>query len=342
VSSRIKQLAKKSTALIVAAKIFDNWRIKRRFQSGNFESLHGSTHSTIIHDVSESVGYINEQFDDYVRYSALPVESLRGMRTFELGFGDNVGVALKFIVAGVSQAVCLDKFYSKRDTAQQRAIYLALRETLGSAQKKLYDEAIDLTRGVEINKDKIQCIYGVDVENAEELSKVDRFDLVVSRGAIQDIYEPEQALRAMDRLLKPGGYMLHKIDLSDQGMFRESGKNPLTFLTVSERIYRLMAIGSGKPNRKLMSYYQRIMSEIGYNAKMLITDIIGVGVVGKGAIHPHKEKVALNVDYTESSLELVRSIRPRLIPKFRAMSDLELLVDGIFIIAQKGKQLNSH
>jgi len=341
VSSRIKQLAKRSTSLIIAAKIYDNWRIKRRFESGNFESLHGSTHSTIIQDVTESVGYINEQFDDYLRYSALPVESFRGMRTFELGFGDNIGVALKFVVSGVSQAVCLDKFYSKRDTRQQRAIYLALRETLSAAQKKLYDEAIDLSSGVEVNKDKIQCIYGVDVENAQELSKVDRFDLVVSRGAIQDIYEPAQAFRAMDRLLKRGGYMLHKIDLSDQGMFRESGKNPLTFLTVPERIYRLMAIDSGKPNRKLMSYYQKVMSEMGYDAKMLITDIIGVGVVGKGAIHPHKEKVALNVDYNESSLELVRSIRSRLIPKFKEMSDLELLVDGIFVIARKGKEAAS-
>jgi SAM-dependent methyltransferase len=337
VPSRIKQLAKKSTALIIAAKIYDNWRLKRRFQSGNFESLHGSTHSTVIHDLSESVGYINEQFSDYLRYSALPVERLRGMRTFELGFGDNVGVALKFIVAGVSRAVCLDKFYSKRDTAQQRAIYLALRETLEPAQKKLYDDAIDLSRGVEINKDKIQCIYGVDVENAQELFKVDPFDLALSRGAIQDIYEPEEAFRAMDRLLKPGGYMLHKIDLSDQGMFRDNGKNPLTFLTVPERIYRLMAIDSGKPNRKLMAYYRTVMSEMGYDAKVLITDIIGVGVVGKGAIHPHKEKISLNEDYTESSLDLVKSIRPRLIPRFRAMSDLELLVDGIFIIARKGE-----
>jgi hypothetical protein len=79
------------------------------------------------------------------------------------------------------------------------------------------------------------------------------------------------------------------------------------------------------------------MSEMGYDAKVLITDIIGVGVVGKGAIHPHKEKISLNEDYTESSLDLVKSIRPRLIPRFRAMSDLELLVDGIFIIARKGE-----
>ena len=39
---------------------------------------------------------------------------------------------------------------------------------------------------------------------------------------------------------------------------------------------------------------------------MLITDINGVGEVGKGTIHPHKEKITLDEDYTEASLELVR------------------------------------
>ncbi|MGI8731735.1 MAG: hypothetical protein ACR2LM_00335 [Pyrinomonadaceae bacterium] len=47
------------------------------------------------------------------------------MKVFELGFGDNVGVALKFIAAGATKVVCLDKFYSKRNLEQQRKIYLA-------------------------------------------------------------------------------------------------------------------------------------------------------------------------------------------------------------------------
>jgi hypothetical protein len=129
--------------------------------------------------------------------------------------------------------------------------------------------------------------------------------------------------------------MLHKIDLSDQGMFRDNGMNPLTFLTTSESIYRLMAIDSGKPNRKLTSYYKGIMDELGYDTKILITDIIGVGEVGKGNLHPHKEAIKLGVDYSESSLNLVRDIRPRLSSRFKALPDEELLVDGIFLIAQK-------
>lgn len=309
--------------------------MKKKFDSGNFESLHGSTHSTIIKDLSESIHYINVQFDDYLTYSGLTVEELRGLKIFELGFGDNVGVALRLIAAGAAQVVCLDKFYSKRDLEHQKLIYLALRETLPADQQSRFDDTIDLSDGVKINSEKILCIYGKDVENAEDVVQLGPFDLVISRGAIQDIYEPKQAFEAMDRILVDGGYMLHKIDLSDQGMFRANGMHPLEFLTIPDSVYRMMAIDSGKPNRKLMGYYQQLMDSLGYETQMLITGIIGVGECGLGNLHPHKPKVELNVDYPQSTLDLVKDIRPRLAGAFKDLSDDELIVDGVFIVAKK-------
>lgn len=332
---KLKQIAKKTKSGIIVAKIYDDWRLKRRFKAGNPESLHGSTHSTIIKNIDSSIDYINVQFNDYLQYGNLSRESLRDARIFELGFGDNVGVALKFVAAGASKVVCLDKFYSKRDQEHQIEIYKTLRETLSKPEQVRFDDTITLDKEIKLNADKVQCIYGVDVENSKELTSCVPFDFVLSRGAIQDIYEPEAAFRAMDRILKPGGLMLHKIDLSDQGMFRENGMNPLTFLTISESVYRRMAINSGKPNRKLTSYYSNIMSDLGYETTMLITDIIGVGDVGKGDLHPHKATIALGTDYSEASLDLIREIRPSLAAKYRDLSDVELLVDGIFIIAMK-------
>jgi Methyltransferase domain len=331
----LKEVAKKSKTAIIAHKIYENWRMKRQFSSGNFESLHGSTHSTIIKNLGESIDYINVQFYDYLKYSGLTREQLRGLKIFELGFGDNVGVALKFIAAGASRVVCLDKFYSKRDLEQQRQIYLALRDAVAKDEQARFDAAINLSSGVEINPDKIVCIYGKDVEDATELAQLGPFDLVISRGAIQDIFDPDAAFEAMDRILVPGGYMLHKIDLSDQGMFRANGMNPLTYLTISDSVYRLMAVDSGRPNRKLRSYYIDVMERLGYQSQCLVTDIIGVGVPGTGNLHPHKEKIQLNVDYPNATLDLVNEVRSRLSTPFRDMSDEELIIDGIFIIAKK-------
>jgi hypothetical protein len=334
-TSQLKRLARKSKHLIMAAKIYDNWRMKRKFQSGNTESVHGATHSLFFKQISESLDYINVQVEDYLKYSGLSISDLKGKRIFELGFGDNVGVALKFISAGAERVVCLDKYYAIRNIEHQRQIYLALRETLSDGQKRRFDEAVELTNGINLNEDKVLCIYGSDVENAKPLFKMPPFDLAISRGAIQDIYNPDAAFAAMDKILAPDGYMLHKIDLSDQGMFRDNGMNPLTYLTISEPVYRLMAIDSGKPNRKLMNYYRSVMARLGYDAKLLVTGIVGVGVCGKGDLHPHKERIELNVDYPESTLQLVKSIRSRLIAEYRSLSDDELMVDGVFLIARK-------
>lgn len=328
---QLKNMATKSKTMLVAYKIYHNWQFKRRFTSGNTESEHGSTHSHI--PLSDSLAYINTQFDDYLKYGELTPLELRGKRIFELGFGDNIGVALRFLAVGVAKVVCLDKFYSKRDKEQERQIYRALRETLSEEEKRLFDEAVDLSDGIKTNPDKIECIYGVDVENAEELKTAEPFDFVISRGAIQDIFDPDQAFAAMNRILKPGGLMLHKIDLSDQGMFRDYGMNPLTFLTISGSVYRLMAEGSGKPNRKKLSYYRSLLEKLGYDVKILITDIIGRG--GRGDLSPHKESIKLGVDYSDDTLSLVKEIRPKLSAEFREMSDEELLIDGIFIIARK-------
>jgi SAM-dependent methyltransferase len=327
----LKTMATKSKTMLVAYKIYHNWQFKRRFASGNTESLHGSTHSHI--PLSDSLAYINTQFDDYLRYGELTPERLRGKRIFELGFGDNIGVALKFLANGVAEVVCLDKFYSKRDKEQERKIYQALRETLSDEERRRFDEAVDLSDGIKTNPAQIKCIYGVDIENAEELKTIEPFDFVISRGAIQDIFEPDAAFAAMHRILKPGGLMLHKIDLSDQGMFREYGMNPLTFLTIPDSVYRLMAEGSGKPNRKKMSYYRNLLENLGYDVKTLVTDIIGRG--GRGDLSPHKESIAQGVDYSDETLALVKEIRAKLSANFKEMPDEELLVDGIFVIAKK-------
>jgi len=330
-NTHITKLDKQSKSAIIGSKVYDNWRIRRQTARGVADTVHGSTHSR--NSLSESLSYINVQFNDYLQYSGLTRPMLAGKRVFELGFGDNFGVALKFLAVGASHAVCLDKCSAKRDDEQQRKVYLALRETLSSEDRRRFDDAIDLTRGIKINPARLKCIYGYNVEAAPELSEAEPFDLLISRVAIQDIYNPDDAFTAMDRMLRPGGYALHKIDLSDQGMFRDLGMNPLTYLTISESIYHLMAIDSGKPNRRLTAYYRHKMAELGYQAKLLVTSVIGRS--GKGDLHPHKEKISLGVDYPKSTLNYVRELRSSLASAFRDLPDEELIVDGIFMVAQK-------
>jgi hypothetical protein len=327
----LARIAKRSKAAIIAFKIYNNSRLKRAAARGVVETLHGATHRH--KSLADSLSYINTQFEDYLRYGGLSPEQLKGLRVFELGFGDNVGVALKFLAAGAERTVCLDKFYSTRDVEHQRRIYLALRETLTYEQQRRFDVAIDLTSGIELNPDKLKCIYGSDVMRTTELPESELFDLAISRAAIEEVYDPGPAFDAIDRLLAPDGLMLHKIDLSDYGMFSSNDMNPLTFLTIAEPVYRLMAADSGLPNRKPKSYYKRVLSEMGYDVKALITGVIGSG--GKGDLHPHREAITKGVEYNDTHLNYVSQVRSSLAAEFRNLPDEDLLVDGIFVVARK-------
>lgn len=97
-SSRLRQIARKSKNAIIAYAIYENWSSRRRFNSGNTESILGSTHKG--RSLSESLAYIITQFNDYLTYSGLPASGFKGKRILEVGFGDNIGVGLKFIAEG--------------------------------------------------------------------------------------------------------------------------------------------------------------------------------------------------------------------------------------------------
>jgi hypothetical protein len=134
----------------------------------------------------------------------------------------------------------------------------------------------------------------------------------------------------MDKLLAPGGYMLHKIDLSDENMFSSRGMHPLTFLTIPERIYHWMASDSGKPNRKLIGDYREQLVTRGYDTKILISTVLGVGTLAL-----YKEQIEEGVDYGKKTLSLINEIRSKLASSFRHRSDAELATSGIFLIARK-------
>jgi SAM-dependent methyltransferase len=322
---------RRSTPLIIAFKIYQNWRIRKRLASGNIETSHGSAHRS--RDLEGSLSYIDEHFNDYLNYSRLTAAQLRGRRVLELGFGDNVGVALRFLAAGVSRVVCLDKFYSERDVMRERSIYAALRERLNDdEEKKRFDEAISLTDGVKLNKNRLRCINGYDLDiAAKTLFKEDGiFDVIVSRAVIEEIYEPDNVLAAADKLLAPEGIMLHRIDFSDYGIFTSAGMHPLTFLTIPEFLYRLMASHSGIPNRRLIGYYRRKMNELGYRTTFLITKL-----VGHGPVIPHKEFKELDEAVLSSPRSSVNEIRPKLGHRFKNLSDEELMVSGVFLVATK-------
>ena len=321
------QFAKKTA--IVAYQIHSNWRSKSRYDSGNHDSFDGSTHSRLT--LSESLDYIDQVFSDYLAYSDIAIEDLQDKRILEIGPGDSLGVALMFLASGAARVVCMDKFSPVRDLQQQRRIYDHLARQLGDHSGRLSDMAIGADTGMEVTSDRLRCVYGHGIEEASHLLEPGSFDFIVSRTVLEEVYDIDDAFSAMDKLLVPGGFMIHKIDFRDLGVFSGHGMHPLTFLTVSDSVYRLMAADSGKPNRRLVDYYRQKMTELAYDTKILVTHIVGQ----VEELVPHKEQLEPDVDYTDATIAILDEIRPRLNKEFKALPDEELMVSGIFLVAKK-------
>ena len=328
-SVALKKLAAQSKTLIIVHRIFDNWRRRRAFKAGNTVSAYGSTHE--FWSLEKSVSYIERVYQEYLEYSGLDAHTFRGSRILEVGPGDNFGVALKFLaVAGAAKVVCLDKFYSERNVDQQTRIYQELRKQLTPDQAKVFDDCIKLDNGIDLNPERLPYIYGHGIEEADQILEPGSFDFILSRAVIHNVYNIDRGFEAMDRLLAPGGYMLHKIDLSDENMFSSRGMHPLTFLTIPERVYHLMASDSGKPNRQLIGDYREQLLKRGYDVKILVSAILA-----EGPLVPHKENIERGVDYSEKTMNLINEIRPKLAAPFRNRTDAELATTGIFLIATK-------
>jgi hypothetical protein len=326
---KLERLALRSKTFVVGFNIYNNWRFSRRFRVGNAASDHGVVHAGL--DLPASLSYIDISYDVFVKCPGFSADMFHGRSILEAGTGDNFGLALLFLASGANRVVTIDKFYSKRDPEQQRRIYLAMRERLGPEARARFDRAIDLSSGIKTDENVLRYIYGTGIEEADRFLPGERFDFVISKGALQDVPAIDRAFEVMDALLAPGGWMMHKIDLSDQGMFSRNGQHPLTYLTIPDQVYGWMSTHSGKANRRRRGCYERALKDRGYDIRVLVTRLLG----RERELRMYKPRLEDGVDYGASERALIHAIRPRLLPRYRRLSTEELLTSGIFVLARK-------
>jgi SAM-dependent methyltransferase len=328
----IKRFRPTCIALVALRSYLD----RKKYSGGDISALGGAT--TVHRPLADSVSYIQNSFADFNRYANLSPAHVSGKTMVELGPGDNLGIGLLYMAWGAASYTGMDRFYSTHDLAREKEIYLALRSTLNEEERHRFDDAVDLSAGVKFNEAKIRYHYGTAAEDCNQPLAAASVDIVLGRGVLQatDIH---RALPAIQRLLKPGGLTCHKVELRDLGMFSHNGFHPLEFLTLNDSTYRWMVEGADRPNRRHIHDYRKLLSDLGFDATIRIACVIDPSLAGYPDAYrevlPHKERLVLGVDYNQSSLDLVRAIRPRLDPHFRELSDEELMAAGIFFTATK-------
>lgn len=282
-----------------------------------------------------SLNYIDSCYTDYRTYGPLNQQDIEGIDVLEGGPGDSFGIGLRFLADGARRYVGVDAFRSVEDPEQQRRIYAGLRARLNAAGQRRFDECLDLSAGVRADENRLKMIYGSGVGDFARLFPRASFDLILSRAVLEQVHDTEAAFRSMDAVLKPGGLMLHKIDLSDYGLFSGRGHHPLTMLTFPGWIYGLLAPNSGNLNRFVLPDYRRLLAAMGYQARLFIASVIRQGYPQRELPQPYRESPRRGTDYTETEVQMVEQARPRLTEPYRAMAAEDLMVAGVFLSARK-------
>jgi SAM-dependent methyltransferase len=154
------------------------------------------------------------------------------------------------------------------------------------------------------------------------------FDFIVSRAVLEHLADPLDALDRMYDSLRPGGVMVHRIDLRDHGMFPRH--HPLTFLTIPTFVYHRMVSQSGRPNRVLAHRYRRWLAGRGAVGSIRISRVVG-----------ESRELVPEVwsDLAErtraDAFAHVECIRDRLREEFRVLPAEDLATSGIVLVVRK-------
>lgn len=324
-----QELFERSPRGIVAWNVLRDRVVGARARLGRHRAHGGATHERL--DLGESVAYIDEVFGDYLRYSSLRAGDLAGARVLEVGPGDNPGVALRFLAAGAERVVCVDRFLLWRDPSQQREILRAVVARLAPEERARLEGVVTPDGELVAGSRRLEMIEGVLIERADSRFPPASFDLIVSRAVLEHVLDVDRSLAVMDRLLAPGGTMLHKVDFRDHGMFTDAGMHPLTFLTVRERVWRWTGRNGDGLNRRRRDAYRAALIRLGYSHRILVTHVAGVA----GELVPPRETLERGRDLPADALSSAAELRPLLAPEFRELDDEDLLIDGIFFEARK-------
>jgi SAM-dependent methyltransferase len=305
----VRKLVRASVPATCAYYVVDDWRARRRLHRGDITTTSGARHQGTA--LADSLGYIERVHGDYLAYAG------RGAfagKVAELGPGDNFGVAMLLLGGGAGEVHAIDRYQSRRDAAQQAAIHeaLAARHSLGDPEQVL--------RGLSYHA-------GQPAERffAEHAG---RYDAILSRAVMEHLYDPLGALDDMAAALKPGGVMVHRIDMRDHGMF--AGHHPLTLLTLSAGLHRAMTAASGRPNRTLLPHWRDWLARSGLQGTLRITRLAGVA----GEIAPALWD-DIDASLREQALACVAQIRPKLSASLVGLADEDLAVAGCVLVAEK-------
>ncbi len=284
--------------------------IKRMQIDMGFLSSSSGTFTSKL-SLDKSIKYIKDVFQDYKDIAK--IDHFYG-KVAEVGPGDSNGVALLMIKDGANSVDLTDKYVTKRDPVYERMI----KERL-------------LSQGETSIERKITAHYGKEAAAEKFFKKNSGYDFIVSRAVLEHLDDPIISIKHMYDSLNKKGVMIHKVDLTDHGMFSSFGLHELTFLGIPDFIYKLITKNTGRPNRIMADEYVAFIKNNFNNYSIYVTKLVGKGRLEFSdyfGIDSLFEQVS-NQAYNHSK-SLLDAQSPE-----SELDSIKKLVSGLFIVIRK-------
>jgi len=200
----------------------------------------------------------------FSRYNNLDTFELNRQTVLEIGPGRTLGVGALFVLNGADMVVSIDRFNCLREEDE---------EIVKNICEKHNGSYSEICR-------KIRFMPGTRIEEIGDIFEKGKFDMIVSTAVLEHVGDLEKAFQQMSKVIKPGGIMVHEVDLACHNRFARV--HPLAFLTFSDRRWARMGNNVGHPNRFSFSHYLAFLEKFRFQIESYeITKRIGSSKIGE-------------------------------------------------------------
>lgn len=193
---------------------------------------------------------------------------LRGKSVCEIGAGDFLTSGLSILAGGASNYAVIDRFPGDYFGAEAKYWYQKIEENWARFYPAtIWDETLDAKNFPENNLDRLELI-SEPIETAQTNQK---FDIVCSFQVGEHISDIDAFAEVHQRVLKPNGAGLHRIDYSPHGCW-DSYRDPTTFLRFPDFVWQQTGSNRGTPNRRRHHEFMSAFERAGLNAEITLLE----------------------------------------------------------------------
>jgi SAM-dependent methyltransferase len=213
-------------------------------------------------DPLSSIGeYFDFQWQTYRDAIAGAKLSFGSTNILEVGPGPILANGVRSIAEGATSYTALDRFdLLRRDIAVRRA-YKELIDRLPDEQRQRCLGLITEGSEARMFDDRIQSIVGKIEDSTEKLAN-GKWDFVVSFDVLEHVDDLTATLRSIRRLLKPGGVMVHRVDVTIHNATPDTHR--LAHLGLSDQLWRMISSRRAVCNRFRPSEFLLAANNLGF------------------------------------------------------------------------------